>query len=154
MKLRYLPVLIFVVFTCLQSGVERVLRVKALGLASPGIQPGARARAAALRAAKVEGYKKLARAAGMDIEEEAHIKGARVVKKTYISDYKVEVVMEMPLPQPVRSGISRLKKEIKTIETRISNLNKRLEKLEKMLRELEKKAKNRGSREKKEKCKN
>ena len=141
MKFKYLLVLVVVVFTSFQAGVEPVIRVRAVGLASPGIPSGARARAAALRAAKVEGYKKIARASGMDIGEEAFLKGARLVKKTYITDHIVEVVMEMPRSQSGKSGISSLKKEIKTIETRILNLERRIAKLKKRLELLEQKIK-------------
>jgi peptidoglycan hydrolase CwlO-like protein len=160
MKLKYrvnrsylvIPVIILII-AGLQVGAAAVIRVKAVGLASPGIPPGSRARTVALRAAKVEGYKKLARAANLDTAGEAHIKGARVVSKTYHSDYKVEIVMEMPLPQSgkrenrgnkrtsiqteISSLISSLKKDIKAIETWMAELEKRLDTLKKKLESLE-----------------
>jgi hypothetical protein len=148
MKLRHLTVLIFVVFTCLQPGVDPVIRVKAVGLAPPGITPAARARASALRAAKVEGYKKLAEAAGFSkifqygkykhIRVNAFLKGALVVHKRYISDYEVEVVMEIEKKNIHQNKMHLLKREIKTIEVQITSLNRQLGKLKKLRNEWEK----------------
>ncbi|MGD2088603.1 MAG: hypothetical protein PVH61_20670 [Candidatus Aminicenantes bacterium] len=151
MKIKYLMIFIIVVCTWLEASTDSVIRVKAVGLASPGISLRTRARAAAFRAAKVEGYRKLAEAAGLAKifqsgkynykEVNAFLKGVRVVSKRYISDYKVEVVMEMKKTDIYHSTISQLKKEIKTIEIHISTLNVRLEKLKEILKTLEEKVK-------------
>lgn len=164
MKCRYLLIFIIIFSTWLDAGADSVIKVKAIGRASPNIRPASKARAAAFRAAKVEGYKKLAEAAGFfkisqpgknkHIKVDTFLKGARVVNKRYISDYKVEVVMEIPLPQLVNqlaeikkrdfyhSQISQLKREIKSIEAQMSTLNSRFEKLKKMVDALEEKVKN------------
>jgi len=164
MKYKYLIIFIIFVSTWLDTGANSVVKVKAIGQASPNIRLAAKARAAAFRAAKVEGYKKLAEAAGFFkifqsgknklIKVDAFLKGARVVNKRYISDYKVEVVMEIPLSQLVNqlaeikkrnfyhSQISQLKREIKIIESQVSTLIRRFEKLKKMVETLEEKVKN------------
>jgi hypothetical protein len=136
------------------AGDDTLIRVKAIGLASPKLSPGPGTRAAALRAAKVEGYKKLAEAAGYSTilpgkykhtRVEACLTGARVIQKRYISDYKVEVVMEIEKKNIRQTKISLLKREIKTIQTKISTLSRRLEKLKKMQEALEEKIKKEGN---------
>ncbi|MCP5103453.1 MAG: hypothetical protein GY950_08750 [bacterium] len=142
MKSGYLLIFVFAVCIGIGAGDGSLIKVKATGLAPYGIPPGPRARAAALRAAKVEGYKKLAEAAGFSYKHtkvEAFLKGARVTHKRYISDYKVEVVMEIEKKNISHTKMSLLKKEIKTIEARIVSLNRRLEKLKKMMEVLKKK---------------
>lgn len=152
MKSRYFLILLFAVCIGMGAGDDSPIRVKATGLASPGIHPGAKARAFALRAAKVEGYKKLAEAAGFSkvhqagkytyTEVNAFLKGARVVTKKYISDYEVEVVMEIDKRDIYGSTIPRLKREIKATEAKISALTRRLQELKTIVENLEEKAKN------------
>ena len=149
MKIKYLLIFVFAACIGIGAGDDSLIKVKATGLASPGIRPGAKARAFALRAAKVEGYKKLAETAGFSeifqpgkykhIQVNAFLKGARVIHKRYISDYKVEVVMEIEKKNIHHTKMSLLKKEIKTIEAQISSLNRRLEKLKKMMEALRQK---------------
>ena len=156
MKLRYLIIFVFMVCTCAGAEEDLSIRVRATGLASPGVPPGSRARAAAFRAAKVQGYKKLAEAAGFSkihqtgkntqIEVNAFLKGARVITKKYISDYEVEVVMEIDKRDIYHSTINRLKMEIKTTEAKISALNRRLQELKTMVQNLEGKIKNQDNR--------
>ena len=60
MKVKKLLILIAVVSFCMAAQDDAVLRVKAIGKASPRIIEKSKARAAAFRAAQVEGYKKMA----------------------------------------------------------------------------------------------
>ena len=127
------------------------------------------ARAAAFRAAKAEGYKKLAEAAGLakitqsgtnkHIRVDTILKGVRVVGKRYLSDYEVEVVMEMPLPtSPAQAGppgkstpygleIANLKKEISILESQMQAFSKRLAELKEAVAVLEEKVNHRGHQE-------
>lgn len=145
---------IFVLCTCAGAVDDTLIRVKAIGLASPKLPPGPRSRAAALRAAAVQGYRKLAEAAGYSTifpgkykhtKVEAFLKGARVIHKRYISDYKVEVVMEIEKKNIRQTKMSLLKSEIKSIRAKISNLNRRLQKLKKMQEALEEKINKEGN---------
>jgi hypothetical protein len=149
MKLRYFIILVFAVCIGISAGGYSLIRIKATGLASSGIPPGSRARIAALRAAKVGGYKKLAEAAGFSTtlqlgeykysNVEAFLKGARVVHKRYISDYEVEVIMEIEKKYIHHTKMSLLKSKIKNIEAQMFSLNRRLEKLKMMMEVLRKK---------------
>ncbi len=149
MKSRYLIIFVFALCISIGAGDDSVIRVKATGLASPDIRLGAKARAFALRAAKVEGYKKMAEAAGFSkifqsgkykhTRVNAFLRDARVIHKRYISDYEVEVVMEIEKKNIYHTKMSLLEREIKSIEARMSSLNRRLNKLKKMKEVLRKK---------------
>lgn len=145
-----LPLLSQVLF-CSQE--KNILRVTAVGKSSPNITPPAKARAMALRAAKVEGYRELARAAGMEKvyrvnsrpghrvysqpghRVEAFMKGARVVGKRFISDFEVEITMEIEISEIVdiaslRNRIAFLEKEMFRIRTQLKKAKNILHKLE------------------------
>jgi len=156
MKLRYQILLFLIMFVGIQLGeeFEPVIRVKAVGLAPYWIQPRSRARAAALRAAKAEGYKKLAETGGssirLQLEEYTHtiadsyLKNVRLIRTHYLSDYKVEVVMDIKKKDFYHVYMVRIKKEIESIETQISTQHRNLENLKKLLSVLEKKIKREG----------
>jgi hypothetical protein len=139
-----------------------VFWVKATGKASPHIKMKSLARAAALRAAKIHGYKKLAEKAGFStryqvgdtsyIKVEAYLKGATVISRRYISDYRVEIVMEIPKHlvtrqlKPVKNKmlrwkIYRTKDRIRSTRQEIGRLKKRLAELHHRLEKLEEQAK-------------
>ena len=161
MKLKKLLILIAVVSFGMAAQDDVVLRVKAIGKASPQVIEKSRARAAALRAAKIECYKKMAAAAGFSqtyqvgnqkyVRVEAFIPGARVVDTKYISDYEVEVTMEIPKAQLVQQvikvkkntyemQISETKREIRAVQDQIQQLNLKLSELKETLKKLEVKA--------------
>ncbi|MGD2086954.1 MAG: hypothetical protein PVH61_12295 [Candidatus Aminicenantes bacterium] len=161
MKIKKILILTTVVLFCLAARQDAVLRVKAIGKASPRIIQKSRARAAAYRAATIEAYKKMAAAAGFSqtyqsgnqkyIRVEAFITGALLVDKRYITDYEVEVTMEIPRAQLVqqvkkvkksvyKKQISETKHEIKAVRDQIQQLTLKLSELKKMLKELEVKA--------------
>jgi len=85
---------------------QEVLRVKGRGKASPDTPP-AQARVLAKRAAVLDGYRKLAEAAGFKSETkegskeaaevQAYLKNFTITGTTYISDYEAEVDIEMPV---------------------------------------------------------
>lgn len=142
MRSRYFLIFVFTLCIAIVAGDDSMIRVKATGLASPNIRLDAKARVFALRAAKVEGYKKLAEAAGFSkiiqsgrykhIRVKALLRGARVIHKRFISDYEVEVVMEIEKKNIQHTQTSLLKREIETIEAQMRSLNRRLKKLKKM----------------------
>ncbi len=152
-------ILIFTALLLLLSQVlfcskgENILRVTAVGKSSPTITRPEKARAMALRAAKVEGYRELARAAGMEKvyrpnrgagyrpnsepghRVEAFMKGARVVGKRFISDHEVEIIMEIEISEIVdiaslRNRIAFLQKEMSRIRTQLKKAKRTLRKLE------------------------
>jgi hypothetical protein len=161
MKVKRLLIFIAVVSFCMAAQDDPVLRVKAIGKASPHIIQKSRARAAAFRAAKIEGYKKMAAAAGFSqtyqlgnqkyVRVEAFLNGVRIVDKRYISDYEVEVIMEIPKAQLVEQvkkvkksvyemQISETKREIRAVRDQIQQLNLKLSELKEILKKLEVKA--------------
>jgi len=161
MKLKKLLILIAVVSFGMAAQDDVVLRVKAIGKASPQIIEKSRARAAAFRAAKIEGYKKIATAAGFSqtyqlgnqkyVRVEAFLTGARIVDTRYITDYEVEVTMEIPKSQLVQQvikvkknayemQISETKHQIRAVQDQIQQLNLKLSELKEMLKKLEVKA--------------
>lgn len=122
---------------------KNILRVTVVGKSSPEITQPAKARAMALRAAQIEGYRELARAAGLEkvyrennVEKrkiDAFMKGARVKGKRFITDHKVEITMEIE-----RSGIiqmaavlkkERFKKRVTTLRNKIKFLEKEMAKI-------------------------
>jgi hypothetical protein len=143
-----LPLLSQVLF-CSQN--ENILRVTAVGKSSPEITQPAKARAMALRAAQIEGYRELARAAGLEkvyrvksqpghrvnnVEErkiEAFMKGARVVGKRFITDHKVEITMEIERSEIIQmaAGLKkeRFKKRVTTLRNKIKFLEKEMAKI-------------------------
>lgn len=157
MKFKYLLITIIVFSSWLDADTDSMIRVTAVGRSSTDISSISRARAAAFRAAKIEGYKKLAKAAGRNKDVSFFLKGARVVAQKYISDYEVEVVMEMPFNKTIvpsgqakqnnqyRVEISNLEKEIKTISSQLSTLSRGLEELKKALKALEEKIREQNS---------
>lgn len=139
-------------------GAEDVLKVTASGRASQDIKQVSKARAMAFRAAVLEGYKKIAEKAGLgkitrsgSIEYmyiKAFIKGAKVVSKNYLTDYEVEIVMEISLSQLVKNvsdyktvhsehESARVRKKIIVIENKLNSLRSELEELKKKLEEIE-----------------
>jgi polyhydroxyalkanoate synthesis regulator phasin len=162
MKVRYMIISSLIIALSLLFHLEArddsILRVKALGRASPDITQKTKARAAALRAARVEGYKKLAAAAGFSstyhlgnkkyIRVEAFLSGAQVVDKRYISDHEVEVTMEIPRAQVIEqfsevkrkfyeAQISEVKRKIRVVEAQMGELKSKLAELKEQLRKLE-----------------
>jgi hypothetical protein len=148
---------------CAQN--KNILRVTVVGKSSPKITRPAKARAMALRAARVEGYRALARAAGLEkvyrddsgsgqMEERttaAFMKGARMVDKRFISDHEVEVTMEIETADIVQmaSGLEKerfketvikLRNRIKFLEKEMSKNRVELKIVKDILDKLEKKA--------------
>ena len=85
------------------------------------------------------------------VKVEAFLTGARVIDKRYITDYEVEVTMEIPKARLMkqmpnvkkrihRQQISEVKRNIRDIEVRILQLNRKLLNLKEKLRKLEEKA--------------
>lgn len=161
MELKKLFILIAVVSLGIAAQDDVALRVKAIGKASPQVIEKSRARAAALRAAKIECYKKMAAAAGFSqtyqfgnqkyVRVEAFLTGAHVVDTRYITDYEVEVIMEIPKSQLVQQvekvkksvcemQISETKRQIRAVQDQIQQLNLKLSELKEMLKKLEVKA--------------
>lgn len=128
------------VLVCTQN--ENILRVTAVGKSSPEITRPAKARAMALRAAQIEGYRELARAAGLEKvyrdknrsgqrEERkigAFMKGARMVGKRFISDHEVEITMEIEIADIVEMASGLEKERFKETVTKLRNKIKFLEK--------------------------
>lgn len=122
---------------------KNILRVTVVGKSSPGITQPAKARAMALRAAQIEGYRELARAAGLEkvyrennVEKrkiDAFMKGARVKGKRFITDHKVEITMEIEKSGIIQmaAGIKkeRLKKRVTTLKNKIKFLEKEMSKI-------------------------
>lgn len=85
---------------------QEILRVKGRGKASPDTPP-AQARVLAKRAAVLDGYRKLAEAAGFkseakegskeSTEVQAYLKNFTITATNYLSDYEAEVDIEMPV---------------------------------------------------------
>ena len=144
---------------CTQT--KNILRVTAVGKSSPEITQPAKARAMALRAAQIEGYRELARAAGLEkvyrennIEKrkiDAFMKGARVKGKRFITDHKVEITMEIEISAIVQmaSGLKKerfketvttLKNKIKFLEKEMSKIRAELKKTKDILAKLEEKS--------------
>jgi hypothetical protein len=146
----YVLPLLTQVLVCTQN--KNILRVTVVGKSSPKITQPAKARAMALRVAQIEGYRELARAAGLEkvyrennVEErkiEAFMKGARVVGKRFISDHEVEITMEIEISQIVdmASGLKkeRFKETLTTLRNKIGSLEDEMLKIRAEL----KKAKN------------
>jgi hypothetical protein len=119
------------------------LRVTAVGKSSPKITLPAKARAMAFRAAQIEGYRELARAAGLEkayrennVEArkiEAFMKGARVVGKRFISDHEVEITLELEISQIVdlTSGLEkeRFKETLTALRNKIAFLEKEMSRI-------------------------
>lgn len=78
---------------------EGIITVTAIGKAKPGESNPGRARVEAQRAAKVEAFRKIALAMGMNdrknLEIQAFLRGTKVVSQRQISDYETEVVMSV-----------------------------------------------------------
>jgi hypothetical protein len=161
-----LPLLSQVLF-CSQN--ENILRVTAVGKSSPNITRPAKARAMALRAAQIEGYRELARAAGLEkvyrvkgqpghrvnnVEErkiEAFMKGARVVGKRFISHHEVEITMEIEISEIVdiasdlkterfNETLTALRNKIESLEKEMSKIRAELKKAKNILAKLEDKS--------------
>jgi len=162
MKKFYVIILTFVFFTIGISSQE-IIRVKATGKSSPSIKAASRARTMALRAAKVMGYKQLARAAGLEkfskegskeySSIQATLKNAKIVETNYISDHEVEVIMEVPLSDVIdtaveikkyrfnRKLLGKLQSKIGSIESDMDKLKNELINLKNLLAQLEEIAK-------------
>jgi hypothetical protein len=153
MKLKIVWLILFLPFILVSQSGD-VLRVNAVGKSSQDIKQGSIARATALRAATLEGYRKIAEKAGLaktartgDREykwAQVFLKGTRIVSKKYISDHEVEIVMEIPVPQLLKnvsgfkeysseSELVRLTKRIDVLEKEIERVKKELEELKKQL---------------------
>jgi len=158
MKGKSILVFILAVSIGLVAKNDSVWRVKAIGKAPPHITQKKQAQVAAFRAAKVEGYKRLATAAGFAhkyqlgnqnvIRIETYLTGAKVIDKRYISDYEVVVIMEMPKKQLneqlaivkkkiTESNISEIKGKMKEIQAQIQKLNATLLELHERLKKME-----------------
>jgi len=160
--MKYKKILIFFLLfipLALLSQSNEMIRVKAYGKAPLNIKPASKARVLAFRAAKIVGYKKLAQAAGLEKytkqetreqhKIQAFLKNARVVSKKYISDFEVEIIMEIPVSEVVEkvsnikkyrfnnSLIRKLKNKIEGIEMKASKINTELAELKKILDKLE-----------------
>ena len=126
---------------------EGTITVTAVGKAKPGETNPGRARVEALRAAKVEAFRKIALAMGMKNREnreiQAFLRGAKVVSQRQISDYEAEVVMSVQSADVivqvseyerkngsrlVRSTLAaelrRLEDEVETLRRKIAALSK------------------------------
>jgi HAMP domain-containing protein len=157
MKLKIVWLILVLPFI-LVSQPGDVLRVKAVGKSSQDIKQGSMARAMALRAATLEGYRKIAEQAGLvktartgDREykwAQVFLKGTKIVSKKYISDHEVEIVMEIPISQLEKTAAefkayaaekerTQLKKEIDALEKKINILKSQLEALKKKLEKIE-----------------
>ncbi len=153
----YVLLLLSHVLFCLQN--EKILRVTAVGKSSSNITQKSKARAMALRAAKVEGYRKLAQAAGLErvfrknnLEErkiDAFMKGAQVVAKRFISDHEVEITMEIEIAkivdmasdlkkQRLNATLTKLRKKVEYLEGEMSRIRAELKKLKSILNKLDK----------------
>jgi hypothetical protein len=160
MKNWTLIILILGVALFLDAQDHSKLMVKSIGKAAPSVAPASKARAVALRAAKIEGYRKLAEAAGLSKvyrdgnkkyrRVDTILKGARVVKVRYLTDHKAEVTMEMPrlqLSDIIKTikkqiygpKIFKVKQRIKTLQSQIQTLKMELQSLTKTLKHLEEK---------------
>ncbi len=158
MKTAYVFLLAFTLVFTLSAADDSMLRVTATGKSPPRITSKTKARVMALRAAKVEGYKKLITAAGFAREYQkdsktftlaaGHLTDVRIVKQTYIDDHTAVVVMEVPANRLVnrltaakkrfsRSRIDQVKNKIRSIQNQMSQLNRQLNALKDQLRELE-----------------
>lgn len=152
----YILLLFFQVLFCSQK--EKILRVTAVGKSSLNITQKSKARAMALRAAKVEGYRKLAQAAGLErvsrennLEErkiDAFMKGAQVVEKRFISDHEVEITMEIEIAkivdmasdlkkQRMNATLTKLRKKVESLENEMSRIRAELKKLKSILDKME-----------------
>ncbi len=158
MRKVHLVLLMLVLFVTGLSSQE-IIRVTATGKSSPSIKISSKARIMALRAAKVVGYKQLAKAAGLEkfakegtkeySEIQAFLRNAKIVDKKFISDHEVEITMEVPLSDVIdkavdikkyrfnRKLLKNLQKKIGNIETEMSNLGDELAKLKNLLAKLE-----------------
>ena len=153
----YIVLLFFQVPICSQN--EKTLRVTAVGKSSLNITRRSKARAMALRAARVEGYRKLAQAAGMErifrennLEErkiDVFMKGAQVVKKQFISDHEVEITMEIEIAkivdmasdlkkQRLNATITRLRRKVEYLEGEMSRIRTELKEIRSLLDKLDK----------------
>lgn len=126
---------------------EGIITVTAIGKARAGESNPGRARVEALRAAKVEAFRKIALAMGMKNREnreiQAFLRGAKVVSQRQISDYEAEVVMSVHAAdvflqvsdyerkngsRHVRSAMAeelrRLEGEVETLRKKIAALSK------------------------------
>ncbi|MGE5342178.1 MAG: hypothetical protein ACM3SY_11945 [Candidatus Omnitrophota bacterium] len=131
---RNISILILFLWVGVIVSAEPVIRVTAMGHASPDVTPISKARALALRAARVEGYQKLVEALGKNKQTPQLLKGAQILSQRYVSDYQVEIVMEIALPQQmVPSAVTRkdgsasvelsdLKNELKWIKEQLNML--------------------------------
>ncbi|NIM78201.1 MAG: hypothetical protein GTO20_05375 [Candidatus Aminicenantes bacterium] len=164
MNVKKIPVFIYVLLLVSQvlfcSQNEKILRVNAIGKSSLKITPKSKARAMALRAAKIEGYRELARAAGLErisrennFEErkiDAFMKGAQVVEKRFISDHEVEITMEIEkakiidmasdLKKQLNATLAQLKEKIRYLEEKMIKIRMELEELKNILDKLEDKS--------------
>jgi hypothetical protein len=153
----YSVLLFFPVLTCSQN--ENILRVTAVGKSSLNITQKSKARVMALRAAKVEGYRKLAQAAGLErvfrknnFEErkiEAFLKDAQVVEKRFISDHEVEITMEIEIAkifdiasdlkkQRLKTTLTKLRKKVEYLEEEMSRIRTELKEIRSILNKLDK----------------
>ncbi|HDR14335.1 MAG TPA: hypothetical protein ENN79_02380 [Desulfobacteraceae bacterium] len=144
------------------SGVDSqaMLRVTARGRANPEITNPVKAKAMALRAAKIEGYRMLAEAAGLPREDadgessrvQAFIQGARIIEQRYISDHEAEVTMTVSASGVIdqvadmrkarfnRKLLSALAKRVETFQTQLKGLESELAKLQQHILQLEERA--------------
>lgn len=153
----YIVLLFFQVLICSQN--EKILRVTAVGKSSLNITQKSKARAMALRAARVEGYRKLAQAAGLErvfrknnLEErkiDVFMKGAQVVEKRFISDHEVEITMEIEIAkivdmasdlkkQRLKTTITKLRKKVEYLEGEMSRIRIELKEIRSILDKLDK----------------
>jgi hypothetical protein len=154
MRIKLLIILIIFASFYIEAKNKPVLQVKGTGKASLQITPKSRAREMAFRAAQLECYKQMAAAAGFSqtyqsgnrqfIKVEAFLTGAQVIAKRYITDYEVEVTMEIPKTGLIKQiailkkqQIAEVKSNISDIEKQIFQLNQKLLDLKGILKKLE-----------------
>lgn len=139
------------------SDSQAVLRVTARGRANPDDTNPVKSRALALRAAKIEGYRMLAEAAGVTQEStgeetsrlQAFIQGARIIEQRYISDHEAEVTMTVQASgvidkmADVRKArfnqklLNALAQRVENLQAQLKNLNEELVKLQQHIMKLE-----------------
>ncbi len=134
-----------------------LVKVKGYGKA-PADSPPAQARLLAVRAAKLDGFRKLAAAAGFRtdtkegtqeaVEVQAYLKNFKVTGTRNLSDYEAEVDIEMPLVEIIdnvaeyrknkfdRRILQGLQEQISGIEQEMSRLQGEIKRLKDALSQL------------------
>ena len=160
---RFLLLTIILLFPSLSSTEDSspIIRVKGKGKSSTEITTASKARALALRAATIDAYRKLARAAGIENKTKlgsmeysqikAFLTGAVIEKKIFISDHEAEVTMTIPFENVIsilannknsnlnELHIRKLKEKVIFIESEVMKLQSELKMIKRILDKLEEK---------------